>query len=252
MDFRRIKQVLKYGWKHAGVISKRNSDTHRISIFFDILKCYKKYKLWSNQYLKESFYTLNESDREKIGLRYREIGIQRDQWQKDFQLNQRFLEKYSSLKWDRISRREKKINAYKKRYGMGEGCLVEFDVHLSRQHYLDGSITIGNNVTFAKHVFIDYSGEVIIEDGVIITNGVVILSHHQDIDAYNEGLDVNLPTSIRICKKAYIGSRAMILSSCNYIGENARVGAGAVVTKDVPDNALVAGVPAKIIRYINA
>ena len=207
--------------------------------------------MWSNQYVKEKFYSLSKQERSEIGAKYREKGIIRDRWQRDFQENQRFLEKYSSLKWDRVSLRQKKIKAYQKRYGMGEGCLIEHDVYLNRQHYLEGTISIGKHVTLAKHVFIDYSGEVILEDGVKIANGVIIESHHRDIDAYNRGLDVNIPTSIRICENVYIGSRAMILDSCNYIGKNARVGAGAVVTKDVPDNTLVAGVPAKVIRYIN-
>lgn len=47
---------------------------------------------------------------------------------------------------------------------------------------------------------------------------------------------------------AVIGSKAIILNSCNYIGKYARVGAGAVVTKDVPDYATAVGVPAKVIR----
>lgn len=48
-----------------------------------------------------------------------------------------------------------------------------------------------------------------------------------------------------------MGSRAIILSSCHYIGKNARVGAGAVVTKDVSDNTIVAGVPAKVIKRMD-
>jgi len=55
------------------------------------------------------------------------------------------------------------------------------------------------------------------------------------------------PTVIR--KGASIGSGATILSNIN-IGENAFVGAGSVVTKDVPPNAIVAGNPAKVLRYI--
>ena len=97
---------------------------------------------------------------------------------------------------------------------------------------------------------LDYSGHVIINNGVKIANGVIIESHHRDIDAYNHGLDINIPTELIIGENAYIGSRAIILDSCNYIGKCARIGAGAVITKDVPDYAVVGGVPAKIIRII--
>ena len=56
MNSHRIKQVAKYGWLHAGQISQEAFDgKKRMSLFFDILGCYRKYKMWSNQYLKERF-----------------------------------------------------------------------------------------------------------------------------------------------------------------------------------------------------
>lgn len=76
----------------------------------------------------------------------------------------------------------------------------------------------------------------------------MIESHHRDLDAYKMGLDVNIPTKLTIEENAYIGIRAIILDSCNYIGKNARIGAGAVITKDIPDYATAVGVPAKVIR----
>lgn len=93
--------------------------------------------------------------------------------------------------------------------------------------------------------FIDYSGFIEIKDGVKIAAGVKIESHHRDLEEYEKGLDVNIPTKLVIEENAYVGVNAIILDSCNYIGKYARVGAGAVVTKDVPDYATVAGVPAK-------
>ena len=56
-------------------------------------------------------------------------------------------------------------------------------------------------------------------------------------------------TAIRIKKNAWIGARVSILPGVT-IGENAIVGTGSVVTKDVPDNAVVVGVPAKIVKMI--
>ena len=207
--------------------------------------------MWSNQYLKEHFHALSLQEREAIGNRYREAGLRRDAWQKDFVANRKFLIKYGDMRYEVGSKRDKRNKAYQERYHCGCGLLVENDVNISRQHYLDGTIHIGNNVVLTKHVFIDYSGEVVIEDGVKIANGVIIESHHRDIDAYNQGKDINVPTKLLIKGNAYIGSRAIILDSCNYIGLHARIGAGAVVTKDVPDYAVVVGVPAKVIKYLN-
>lgn len=251
--FKRLKQVLKYGWFHSGVIQ---NETHkgiffRIKIFIDILCCFNVYKMWSNQYLNEKFYLLSKEDRKLIGDRYFQKGVLRDEWQKDFESTKKLLAKYSTRNYDLPTLIHERVEAYQKHYNIGDNCIIEHNVELSRQHYLHGTIKIGKNVLLAKNVFVDYSGHVVIEDNVKLTNGVIIESHHRDLEAYERGLDVNVQTSILIREGAYIGSRAIILSSCNYIGKNARIGAGAVVTKDVPDYALVAGVPAKVIKMLN-
>ena len=144
----------------------------------------------------------------------------------------------------------RRIEAYRKRYNIGEHCHIGHDVIFERHHYLPGTKKIGNHVLLAKHVFIDYTGDVVIEDGVKVTAGVIIESHHRDLEAYKNGKDINIPTKLLIRENAYIGSRAIILDSCNYIGKNARIGAGAVVTKDIPDNAVAVGVPAKVIKIL--
>ena len=59
----------------------------------------------------------------------------------------------------------------------------------------------------------------------------------------------NFPAPIHIGKNVWIGSHATILPGVT-IGDNAIVAAGAVVSKDVPKNAVVGGVPAKMIKYI--
>ncbi|MBR4197321.1 MAG: hypothetical protein IKQ94_00950 [Bacteroidales bacterium] len=56
-------------------------------------------------------------------------------------------------------------------------------------------------------------------------------------------------TSLFIDDDVWIGSRAIILPGCSRIGRGAIIGAGAVVTKDVPDYAIVGGNPAKILKY---
>ena len=248
---KRIRQVLKYGWLHAGQICDLHSLSIllRIRIFVDILYCYRHYKMWSNQYLKEDFFNKSNEERKKIGSSYLEQGIKRDEWQKDFQDNRKFLIKYTNIRYEKASLREKRNEAYRKRFGAGKGLMVEYNVNISRQHYLNGSIKIGSNVLLAKHSFIDYSGDVAIGDDVQITNGVIIETHHHPFHSdYTQPRNIVHPTTIKIADGAVLGSRSIILPSCHYIGKHARVGAGAVVTKDVPDYAVVGGVPAKILR----
>lgn len=251
MSLKRIGQVIKYGWTHAGQIAgiERKGTVCRLKIFLDILFCFFVYKMWSNQYVNEKFWTLPSIRRRELGLIYRQQGIIRDAWQKDFQRNRKFLYKYTSRKYELPHLRDKRNRAYAKQYNMGKGGMVEYNVELSRQHYLAGTITIGNNVLLGKNVFIDYSGEVVIENNVRLTNGVIIETHahcyHSD---YKKSKSEILPTQLLICEGVVIGSRAIILSSCRYIGKYARIGAGAVVTKDVPDYATVVGVPATVVK----
>ena len=247
----RIQQVLKYGWLHAGKICESQSagTLLRIRVFLDILYCYNHYRMWSNQYLKEDFFNKSNEERKRIGSLYLEQGIKRDEWQKDFRENRKFLIKYSNIRYEKTSLREKRNEAYRKRFGAGKGLMVEYDVNISRQHYLNGTIKIGSNVLLAKHSFIDYSGDVTIGDDVQITNGVIIETHHHPFHSdYTQPRNIVHPATLKIADGAVLGSRCIILPSCHYIGKHARVGAGAVVTKDVPDYAVVGGVPAKIIR----
>lgn len=111
----------------------------------------------------------------------------------------------------------------------------------------------GKNIHIGKNVFINCcchfqdQGGVYIGDGTLIGSHVVLatINHGQDP---KERAD-NYPSPIHIGKNVWIGSHATILPD-RTIGDNAIVAAGAVVTKDVPEGAIVGGVPAKIIKMI--
>lgn len=111
----------------------------------------------------------------------------------------------------------------------------------------------GKTTRVGKEVFINFGctfldqGGITIEDGVFIGPGAKILTEgHPEQPALRHTLQTE-PVVIR--RNAWIGAGAMILPGVT-VGENAIAAAGAVVTKDVPDNAVVAGVPAKVLRKI--
>jgi acetyltransferase (isoleucine patch superfamily) len=112
----------------------------------------------------------------------------------------------------------------------------------------------GKNIHIGKNVFINHDcsiidlGGVIIEDDVLIAPRVTIATEGHPLDPIERQSLVCAP--VRIKKGAWIGASATILPGVS-IGENAIVAAGAVVNKDVPDNMIVGGVPAKIIKSIN-
>ena len=111
----------------------------------------------------------------------------------------------------------------------------------------------GQNIRVGKNVFINSGccfqdqGGIEIGDNVLIGQQVVIATINHDFNPYKRAN--MLPAPVKIGNNVWIGAHATILSGVT-IRDNAIIAAGAVVTKDVPQNAVVAGVPAKIIKKI--
>ena len=114
-------------------------------------------------------------------------------------------------------------------------------------------INYGKHTKIGKNVFINFDcvfldlGGITIEDNVLIAPKVSLLSEGHPISPDNRQSLV--PGPIHIKRNSWIGAGATILPGVT-IGENAVVAAGAVVSKDVPANAIVGGVPSKIIKTI--
>lgn len=115
-------------------------------------------------------------------------------------------------------------------------------------------INFGRYTKIGKNVFINFDcifldlGGITIEDHVQIAPKVSLLSEGHPIAP--ESRHSLITGHIHIKKNAWIGAGATILPGVT-VGENAIVAAGAVVSKDVPDNSIVGGVPAKVIKIIN-
>ncbi len=109
------------------------------------------------------------------------------------------------------------------------------------------NIHIGGHVTFNAGVCIQDQGGVWIGEGSLLGHNVVLATLNHDLDP--EKRSALHPAPIVIGKNVWIGSNATVLQGVT-IGDGAVVAAGAVVTKDVPEGAVVGGVPAKIIRMI--
>lgn len=149
-----------------------------------------------------------------------------------------------SVKLGKDVRLSKFINLY--------GCEIGDETKIGAFVEIQKNTSVGKRCKISSHTFICEGVE--IQDNVFIGHAVTFIN-----DSYPRATtaDGNLQTEADwkvektvVCKGASIGSGSTILSNIT-IGENAIVGAGSVVTKNVPANAIVAGNPARILRYIN-
>jgi acetyltransferase-like isoleucine patch superfamily enzyme len=131
------------------------------------------------------------------------------------------------------------------------GCEIGEDTRLGAFVEVQRDATIGQRCKISSHTFICEG--VTIEDNVFVGHGVMFINDlYPRATTASGGLQTEADWRVErtvVKKGASIGSGATILAN-TCIGENAIVGAGAVVTKDVPANTIVAGVPAKLMRSI--
>lgn len=129
--------------------------------------------------------------------------------------------------------------------------------------YGDGNVIKGNfNCDYAKHIFIGNkcfincnvtildTNNVIIGDEVLIGPGTVISAATHPLNAAMRVSPLYISHPIKIGNRVWIGANVSILPGVT-IGDNAVIAAGAVVTGDIPANALAGGVPAEIIKMID-
>lgn len=132
------------------------------------------------------------------------------------------------------------------------GCEIGDETKIGPFVEIQKNARIGRWCKVSSHTFICEG--VVIEDQVFIGHGVMFINDKYPRATTVEGnlqTDADWKVQLTVIKeRASIGSGATILAN-TIVGENAIVGAGSVVTKDVPPNAIVAGNPARVVRYIN-
>lgn len=111
---------------------------------------------------------------------------------------------------------------------------------------------VGVRCKISSHTFICEG--VTIEDEVFVGHGVMFINDREPRATLDGGLQTEADWAViptRVCRGASIGSGAVIMCGLT-IGERALIGAGAVVTKDVSADAVVAGVPARMLRAVTS
>lgn len=133
---------------------------------------------------------------------------------------------------------------YPQRIFIGDHCHIGAGSVFTSENP-EGSLTIEDNVSLVEECRIDFSGNVLIEQGAHLSPRCQIITHDHGWDPHSK------PSfhSLRIGRQSWIGNDSLILAGVSTIGDFAIVGAASVVTRNVPTKVIVAGNPAKIIKY---
>ena len=118
--------------------------------------------------------------------------------------------------------------------------------------FIHSSVIMHSSVTVGDGVYILLGAKIMpytkIDDYVMISMNALVAHHNHLKRGTFISTGVNFGASITANENSYIGIGATIMTGIHNLGKDCVVGAGAVVIRDVPDNAVVAGVPAKIIK----
>jgi acetyltransferase-like isoleucine patch superfamily enzyme len=125
---------------------------------------------------------------------------------------------------------------------VGSGCLLQDRVYIRAG--MKGSVTIGNRVALNSFVQIFGHGGVRIGNSTQIGPGTILTTSGHDYGATDLELDL---AAIDIGERVWIGCNCAVLPGVA-IGDRAVIGAGAVVTSDIPGDCLAVGIPAKVVR----
>jgi hypothetical protein len=129
-----------------------------------------------------------------------------------------------------------------RRIFVGADCLIAHGTQILSESD-EGRLDIADRVQVNFGVHLDHTGGLTIGDDVLISEDAIIYTHSHGYEPRSPARSAPLV----IERRAWIGARAIVLPGVGRIGEAAIVGAGAVVTKEVPAGAIVAGNPARII-----
>lgn len=127
---------------------------------------------------------------------------------------------------------------------IGSECLIWRGV-VSSADGPAAPLVLEDRVQINPEVHLDHTGELRIGEGTLISEDAVLYTHDHGLDPYS--VPAIWPKTVG--REVWIGMRSIVLASCQFIGDRAVIGAGAIVTRDVPAGAVVAGAPARIVGW---
>jgi acetyltransferase-like isoleucine patch superfamily enzyme len=134
---------------------------------------------------------------------------------------------------------------------VGSKCRINSPINVQNAIESFDKLTIGNNCHIGKDVLLDLANKITIADNVTISMRCSIITH---FDVGDSTLSLNgfsrKDGDVFLCDNVYLGCGVTVLHGVT-IGANSLIGAGAVVTTDIPPDSIAVGTPAKVIKKID-
>ena len=248
ISLKRRIELIGFAWQDSKKAAEMSIHS-RIWLFGDILRFVFKYEKDTRDYMKLAYYNKNADERQQM-----EPKLQEELRYKRFRDEElAFHSKWTTEYWEHPKRFNKRTIAYRTYFNAGAGLSVRYGVWVFSTHKRIGKITIGERVGLGRGAEIDYTGDLIIGNGVDIAERAMVLTHGHDLYGLIPDEDIiehkmrAYPTPLVIHDNVFIGAYSLIMPGVSDIGENSVISAGSVVTTKVPPNTIVAGNPAKVI-----
>lgn len=219
----------------------------RIYIHMIILSL--RYDICAQEYCNERLYELKGR---KLKSTCKELYINnksiRD-WDTLYFSNLRFLAKWSKMRFSsKTYLSYLRSKAYMRHYRLKYRPTIQYGVKIFCEHKCFGQLEIGKDVFIGRDVDIDYTSNLTIGEGTLLSENVKILTHNH---SYFDGEDDHgiVLTPLIIEDHVFMGARVLVLPGVGEIGRGALLSAGTVVRKKVPPYSIVTGNPSMVVGF---